>query len=127
MTSIEVLATIFAIVILVRLVILLINPQLWMNIAEALLSRYTVATVVYLVLAVIVGYYIFASLNIVQVAAVMLFTSILIGLALVPYSRTMLKVTKEIVGTRSDVFRKAWLAVVIWGGIAVWVLYTVFA
>ena len=127
MTPIEILATIFAIFVLVKLLIIAINPKLWMKVAEAILSNYILTTAVYLILAVIVGYYIFASLNIVQVAAAMLLTSVLMGLGVVPYSKTMLKVAKEMLGTRSDVFRKAWLAILIWLAIAVWVLYTVFA
>lgn len=127
MTPIEILATIFAILVLVKLLIVAINPKVWMKVAEAILSNYTLTTAVYLILAVIVGYYIFANLNIVQVAAAMLLTSVLMGLTLVAYSKTMLKVAKEILGTRSDMFRKAWLAILIWVAIAVWVLYTVFA
>ena len=125
MTPIEILATIFAIFVLVKLLIVTINPKLWMKIAEAILGNYTFTTIVYLLLAVIVGYYIFASLNIVQVAAVMLFTSLLMGLGFVPYSEIILKTAKERLGTRSDLFREGWLSIVIWLGISVWVLYTV--
>jgi hypothetical protein len=58
----------------------------------------------------------------------MLFTSMLMGLTLVPYSREFLILGKEMSGTRSGMFRrKAWLAMAIWIGIAVWTLYAVFA
>jgi hypothetical protein len=51
----------------------------------------------------------------------------LIGLTLVPYSKEFLTLGKEMIGTRSRMFCKAWLAIVIWMGIAVWTLYEVFA
>ena len=127
MTPIEILATIFAIVVLVKLIMIAVNPKLWMKGVESILSNYVFTTLVYVLLTVIVGYVVFQSLNIVQVAAVMLFTSLLIGLTLVPYSREFLTLGKEMIGTRSGMFRKAWLAIVIWIGIAVWTLYEVFA
>ncbi|HUT83588.1 MAG TPA: hypothetical protein VMX95_02975 [Thermodesulfobacteriota bacterium] len=127
MTPIEILATIFAIMVLVKLLTVALNPKLWMKWVEPVLSNYAYTTIVYVLLAVITGYIIFRSLNIVQVAAVMLFTSMLMGLTLVPYSREFLILGKEMSGTRSGMFRKAWLAMAIWIGIAVWTLYAVFA
>jgi hypothetical protein len=127
MTPIEILATIFAIMVLVKLLTVALNPKLWMKWVEPVLSNYAYTTIVYVLLAVITGYIIFRSLSIVQVAAVMLFTTVLIGLTMVPYLKEFLTLGKEIAGTRSGMFRKAWLAIVIWAGIAVWTLYAVFA
>jgi hypothetical protein len=126
MTPIETLATIFAILVLVKLFIVAVNPKLWMKGVESILNNYVFTTVVYVLLAIIVGYFVFQSLNIIQVAAVMLFASMLIGLTLVPYSKEFLTLGKEVIGTRSRMFRKAWLAIVIWAGIAIWTLYAVF-
>ena len=96
MTPIEILATIFAILVLVKLLIIAIRPASWMKISEAILKKSTLTTISYLVLAVIVGYYVLASLNIVQVAAVMLLTSILIALGWVPYSNSFSTVIKDL-------------------------------
>jgi len=127
MTPIEILATIFAILVLVKLLFVAVNPKLWMKGVESILGNYIFTTVVYVLLAVIVGYVLFQSLNIIQVAAVMLFTSLLIGLTLVPYLKEFLTLGKEMIGTRSEMFRKTWLAIVIWIAIAVWTLCAVFA
>ncbi|MFQ5965756.1 MAG: hypothetical protein ACE5KZ_15900 [Candidatus Scalinduaceae bacterium] len=125
MTSIEILATIFAIIVLVKLSIVSIKPKLWMKVAETILRNQTITTIVYLILAVIIGYYIFTSLNIVQVAVVMLFTSVLTGLGFLPYSKIMIKAVNEMLETRSDLFRNNWLVILIWAAIAVWVLCAV--
>jgi hypothetical protein len=127
MTPIEVLAAIFAVMVLVKLFVVAVNPKFWMKGIESILGNYVFTTIVYVLLAVIVGYVVFQSLNIIQVAAVMLFTSLLIGLTLVPYAREFLALSKEVTVTRLGMFRKAWLAMVIWAGIAVWTLYAVFA
>jgi len=127
MTPIEILALIFAILVLVKLLFVAVNPKLWMKGMESILNNYVFTTVVYVLLAVITGYIIFRSLSIVQVAAVMLFSTVLIGLTMVPYLDKLFVLGKEIVGTRSEMFRRAWLAIVIWAGIAFWTLYEVFA
>ncbi len=128
MTALEVIATIFALFVLVKIVVVLINPQVWMKkVAEPLLGNPRLATAVYGVLAIVVGYYVFASLHIVDVAAVMLFTALVMGVGMMPYSKALLKIAGEMSATRSDLLRNAWLAIVIWTVIALWVLTSVLA
>ncbi len=80
MTALESIATIFALLVLVKLVVVLINPQIWMKkVAEPLLGNPRLATTVYGVLAIVVGYYVLTRLYIVDVAAVMLFTALVGG------------------------------------------------
>ena len=96
MTALEVIGAIFAVFILVKVLIVLIKPQLWMKeVAEPLLGNPLLATAVYGILAVVVGFFIFARLRIAEVAAVMLFTTLLMGLALLPYSKALLKIAGE--------------------------------
>ncbi len=122
MTSIEVLATIFAVLVLVKLAFLRTNPKAWMNFAQPILRNSVVALLVYLVLAAVVGYFIFSSMTIVQVGAVMLFTSLLMGVGLAPYSQVILKVGEEMM---TEGVGKASLSMLIWTGISLWVLYGV--
>jgi len=122
MTSIEVLATIFAVLVLVKMAFIRTNPKAWMNFAQPILRNSVVALLVYLVLAAVVGYFIFSSMTIVQVGAVMLFTSLLMGVGLVPYSQVILKVGEEML---TEGVAKAWLSMLIWTGISLWVLYGV--
>ena len=126
MVAIEILAVIFAILVLVKLLFIIFSPNTWLGIVEPLLENKLVATLIYLILALIVGYYVLLSLSIVEVAAVMLFTSLLIGLAWIPYSDDVIKLRKEMLNKR-NVVSKNWLSIIIWIVIALWVLYTVFA
>ncbi len=122
MTSIEVLATIFAVLVLVKLAFIRTNPKAWMNFAQPILRNSVVALLVYLVSAAVVGYFIFSSMTIVQVGAVMLFTSLLMGVGLAPYSQVILKVGEEML---TEGVGKAWLSMLIWSCISLWVLYGV--
>lgn len=123
MSSLEILATIFAVIVLVKLIFLSLSPRLWMRTVGAMLNYPVATTLIYLVLAGIVGYYVLSNIAIIQIAAVMLFTSLLGGIGLAPYSRVMLRLGEEIL---NEGVSKAWLSMLIWILVATWVLYTVF-
>jgi inner membrane protein involved in colicin E2 resistance len=120
----KILAGIFAGIILLKLLVGLTNPHQWLGLTGAFLGHYTVVMAIYLILIVITGYYIFSSLNLIDIAVVMFFTSLLVGLSLVPYSTVLLKVSEEIA---TSGFGKAWLALVLWGALAVAVLFKIFS
>ena len=120
----KVLATIFAGLILVKLLALLINPDKWLNLSGLLLEYHVILTYVYLALIVITGYFIFNSLNLIDIALVMFFTSLLTGLSLLPYSTPLLKLGEAMAAIGLG---KAWLSLVLWGALAVAVLARVFA
>jgi 4-amino-4-deoxy-L-arabinose transferase-like glycosyltransferase len=124
MTGKKFLAGVFAVLVLVKLTALLIDPGKWLYLGELLLSNRQIITGVYLVLLAITGFYIFSRLNLIDVALVMFFTSLLTGLTLLPYSTSVLKLGEEMIAIG---FGKAWLAIVIWGAVALAVLYRVFS
>ena len=79
---------------------------------------------IYLGLLVITGYVVFTRIDLLDVAVVMLFTSILLGLSLVPYLASVPKLTEAIVSVG---LAKFWPGFDIWAAIAVAVLYRIFA
>src|SRR5208337_4268498 len=121
----KVLATIFAVLVLFKLVaFLFVNPNKWLNFSGLLLAHHVILTYVYLALIVITGYYIFSSLNLIDIALVMFFTSLLTALVLIPYTTLLLSLNEQIIASGMG---KAWLAVVIWGVLAVAILFRVFS
>ncbi len=124
MTPIEILATIFVVMVITKLVIITVKPNLWMKASAVLLKNEILTTLVYLVLAIVIGAYIFTDLTVVEVAAVMPLVSTLIGIGLGPYSKIILKLSEEFLSVGVG---KAWLAMLIWAALAIWVLYAVFA
>lgn len=118
----KILAGFFAILILVKLAALLINPAGWLALGKVFLEHYLVVTGVYVVLLAITGGFIFSSLNLIDLALVMFFTSLLTGLTLMPYSTQMGQLGDAMVAAGIG---KAWLALAIWGAVAVAVLYKV--
>jgi len=123
MAPIEILATFFAVFVIVKLVVVTVKPGLWMKWAKGILKNELLITLIYFVFAVIVGYYIFAELTVVQVAAVTLWVSMLIGIGFIPYSKILLKTSDELLSVGIST---TWLSMLIWAVLAVWVLYAVF-
>lgn len=120
----RILAGIFAGIILLKLLFWVINPNLWMGALEELLKEQALVMIIYLGLMIITGYYMFAHLNLIDIAVVMFFTSILMALSILPYASSLLKLREEIMSIGMG---KAWLAVLLWGALAVAVLYRVFS
>ena len=121
MPAIEVLATIFAVLVLVKLLLFIFNPQLRIKIVESFFkANTTLLTVVYLALTAIVGYYVLSSLSIVEVGAVTLFVSGLFGLFFIQYKEIMIKLARE--SLKSGFLSKNWLSLLIWAVIAILVL-----
>ena len=125
MTPIETLATIFAILILFKLLIIIVSPKLRVTIAESILSKNAaILTITLLILTAIIGYYVLSSLTIVEVAAVMMLMSGLMALFFIQYKKIMLQLLRE--SLSPDFLMKNWPSILIWGLLAIWALYGVF-
>ncbi len=121
MTSLEILALIFAILILVKVLVVLINPKKWMGFATAVWRQGPILTVIYVILTVLTGYYVLDKLTIVDVGAVLLFTSLLMALTAVPYVKKILEIKNGL--DDKNLVKKSWLPLLIWVAIAVWIIY----
>jgi hypothetical protein len=117
------LAVIFAVAVLLKLFFIIVSPVKWVGLMEVFLGHTTLIWAVYLVVIIITGCYVFLSIDLLDMAVVMLFTSLLIGLSLIPYSASLLKLGGEIATVGLG---QAWLAMVFWAALAVAVLYRVF-
>ena len=82
MVAKKVLATIFAALTLVKLLALWLTPDKWLNLTKLILRHQVILNYVYLALLAITGYLIFSSLNLIDIALAMFFTSLLTGLFL---------------------------------------------
>lgn len=120
----KILAGIFAVLTLVKLTALLIIPGKWMSLGGVFLGHHLMVTWIYVGLLAITGYFIFSGLNLIDIALVMLFTSLLIGLTLLPYSTQLVQLGDAMTTIGLG---QAWLALVIWGVVAVAVLFKVFS
>jgi hypothetical protein len=121
----KILAGVFAALILIKLAfLLLLSPGQWLGATQAFLGHYSLIMGVYLVLLVITGYVVFTRIDLIDMAVVMLFTGILLGLSLIPYLAAVPDFPEAILKVG---FAKVWPTWVIWAAVALAVLYRVFA
>lgn len=125
MTPIEIIAFILVLLVLVKLIVILINPKSWQKTTQALIGKPILTIVVSLVLAAVVLYYLLAELTIVQIFAVMAFLALLMMLSMAAYSKEFLTMAKKILKDRSAL-KKCWLPIAIWIVLMLWVLYALF-
>jgi Mn2+/Fe2+ NRAMP family transporter len=122
MDAVDILAIVFSVLALAKLLICLLDPQTGLKASEELLKQPSVATIIYLILTAAVGYLVFTNLSGTQIGAALLFSSLLMGLSIAPHSKEALEVARRICNTREEVLRKNWLSMVVWAIVAVWVL-----
>ena len=82
-TPVEIIALILIIVATIKILVLLIKPQAWMNFAQCFYKKSVVARAIFLVLGGVIFYYlIIAGISVVEILAVAAFVSMLIGIGL---------------------------------------------
>ena len=123
MNAIEILALILAVVVLAKMIMLIFSPTGWFDFAKRMTKHTGWMTLIYIVLAAIVGYYLFSTLTVVQVGASVLFASLLMGIAWIPHMKKLLKSKKDFT---KDMMSRYWISILIWVLFALWILYALF-
>jgi len=122
MTPVEILSVIFAILILIRALLLLVSPKIALKRAEFFLNKPALLMVIYIIFIVVIGYFVISALGIVNTFAALVLGASLIGLILVIDPKAAMKFSKAMVKNR----KKLLSVMVIWVVLAIWVLYAVF-
>jgi hypothetical protein len=125
LTAIEWIAVVMAVVGIIKILVILVNKKAWFeNVVVPIYSRMAVTSVVFLVLAGVVFYYLLQTLDIVTIFAVMAFTALFMGAGLVSYSKDIGAFVKKIYKQKFSGW--LWLYILIWLALSVWVLWEVF-
>lgn len=127
MNTVSTLALIFAVLILVKLAVVLINPQAWIKLTDPLWRNNNLTLIICLALAGIVGYFLLQELTIVEVSAVFLFAALLIGAGFVSYPKVLFALKKDVEKeSGAKILQKNLLTVLIWAAFAIWTLWAIF-
>ncbi len=123
LNSIEILAAILIIIAIVKVVVMILNPQAWLNLIERVYTIPSVISVIGFLLSVLVLYFIINSgITIVEILAVCLFIALLMITGLANYA------DEVIVWIRGqnivNVVKQIWLYSAMWLFLIVWGAYT---
>jgi hypothetical protein len=119
MTPVEIIALIVIIFAAIKMIILLVSPKSWMNLAKNVLSKSGLAMIVSLILAALVLYYLLAELTIVQILATVAFFALLVVIGLAPHLGSVIKKYEAQI-KRGSLWKENWLYTLLWIILLVW-------
>jgi len=97
MTPIGIIALILIIISAIKIIVILVNPKSWADIVKKMWANPMVTSIISLILAVIVLYYLIQSgLTIVQILAVTLFVALLMAVGIGMYATEMISMATAI-------------------------------
>jgi|TARA_Y100000034_G_scaffold19017_1_gene21302 hypothetical protein len=116
MGVIENLATIIIVFSLIKIVMLLINPQSWMNFAKNIYKNPTMTSWISFILAAVVLYYLVnAGITIVQIFAVLLFLALFMVGGMAKHGTKLIKEFKM-----KTMWKDYWLYTLLWALLLIW-------
>jgi hypothetical protein len=123
MLILKFLALVFALLVLVKITMLLVARDYWLGLVDKMFQPGNRVDLWYGIAAAVVGLPVLLQVNIIEIGAVMLWTTLLVGLGMAPYSELLLKWRDEIVKVGLE---RVWWVLAIWAGLALWILAAVF-
>ena len=121
-TSLEIIALIFIVAAVLKIVVILVAPKSYLGFAKKVWSNALVMSVIMLALAGVVLYYLLQTLSIVQIVAAGMFIALLVGVGFAPYASHLLKIYEKKIGN-GRFLRENWLYLLVWLGLMGWALY----
>ena len=125
LAPIEFIATVLALVVLIKIIVIIINKKIWLDkVAEPVYKNSKASSVVLIILALVILYYLLQELSIIQIYAVVAFSSALIGFGLMRYSKEFLQTIRKVYSKKLDSW--SWVSIIIFVILSLWVLNNIF-
>ena len=123
MTPIEIIAVVFSIIILVKFVfIMLIKPKGILQMIKKMYMQKALMTIMVLVMIVVLLKYLLLELTVPQIFVAAVFGMMLYALLLVQHPKTLFAFAQGVLKEQ----HRSWLPWLIFLGLSVWVLYSIF-
>ncbi len=119
MTAIETIAWILIVVGIVKIITIAINPKSWMGFAKNIWKTPGLS-IIYLILAAVVFYYIKQELTMTQILATTAFIGLLMGTQFARYSQETMDFAQKLTKNKKDLWSKNWLYILIWTILLIW-------
>jgi hypothetical protein len=126
MTPIETLAAVFAVMALVKFVVIGLNMTWWRAAADWMVARYESLIWVYFVFSAVLFYFLYQELSLAQIFVAMMFGMCLFGMFLTRYPKAMRTIAETMLANGTSMIKKAWLPILLWTLLSLWVLWELF-
>lgn len=125
MSTVEKMALIVVALAGIKLLVILINPKAWVKVIKTIYSAPALMTLISLVLAGLTLNYLLEELTIVQIFGSMLFFMFLMMVGVSAYHKEVISWTESLL-KKKDAMRRAWLSIIVWVVLLIWVFYSLF-
>jgi len=120
MTPVEIIALLLAALLFVKVFFALVLPDARKNMIAEVYEHPTALVLAALVLGIIIIYYLLQEMTIIQIFATCALFSMLFAVSFAPFGKELIQVVKKT--QRTEIVKKLWFALILWIGLAVWVL-----
>lgn len=123
--ALQIAVLLFAILIVIKFLVLAIKPKVWLNFAKSLYSNPLVTGLVEVILAAVLFYYLLMQLTIVQIMAAVTLGALLTALSFTIYGKEMLPWIGRLLRNKRVLWSpRAWFVWLIWLVLIGWAVYT---
>jgi len=124
-TPLETIALVLIVIILVKLIIVIVNRNAWLKFTHKIYNKPIPTTILLAALGILVLYYLVQELSIVQIMAVLAFSSLIFALGFLQYPKEMHKLSTKLLKKKFSpgiiVYILIWLALIAWAAIEIFV------
>lgn len=125
MTPIEIIALVLIIISTIKVLVIFVKPNAWLNsVVKPIWKKPFITSVISLILGAVVLYYLLQELTIVQIFASMAFLTLLIAIGFSVAAKETLAFAEKMYKTKGMI-KKFWFYTLIWVALMAWVLYTI--
>ena len=124
LTALEWIVTIFAILGIIKFIVILIKKEKWWPITRSVYGNPQIFSWVFLVLAAVIFYFLIQEFTIVEILAVAAFFMLLMAFGFTTYSKEVLELAQKIM--KKGFSWGQWLVILIWAVLLLWALYEIF-
>ncbi len=124
-THTEIIALVVIALSFIKVLFLIVAPNLWMSFARKIYSHARLTSFVMFVLALVVLNYLLVEITIVQIVAITAFVALLIGMALSHDAEHLVTIQQGLI-KKKQLWHRYWFYVIIWVLLMAWALTEIF-
>ena len=124
MTPLEIIAALFALIGLIKIIVILINKKSWLPVTKSVYGSSRTSSFIFFILALIIFYFLIQELTIVQIIAVAAFVALLMGIAFLQVSKDILALANKVLNKKFTGWQL--FVMIVWLILLIWTIYSIF-
>jgi hypothetical protein len=125
MTSVKIIALIFVIFALVKMLVVFIDPASWKSVVKKIYVKPIYTITISLISAAVILRFLLQEITIVQIFASMTFMMVLMMVQFAALGNEVVEITEKFLDNK-NLIKKLWLSLTLWILLMGWVLYELF-